>query len=166
MNQIGILSQRVRLGVPIEVIDLIRTAQLARVPGFGRQRAVALLKAKLSDRDAILQADLKLLETLLNSKERVDKLIEAIKQSIPNQFEKSKRLHISDAKELGIDALVVAAYERNGGDYEVPVEALLRLDQNWKITKLDDGKRQGVPDFMIEYMGLAVVLECKTARVY
>ena len=163
MNQIGILSQRVRLGVPIEVIDLIRTAQLARVPGFGRQRAVALLKAKLSDRDAILQADLKLLETLLNSKERVDKLIEAIEQSIPNQFEKSKRLHISDAKELGIDALVVTAYEKNGGDYEVPVEALLRLDQNWKITKLDDGKRQGVPDFMIEYKGLAVVLECKTA---
>lgn len=162
MNQIGLLARRVRLGVPTEVVDLIRTAHAARVPGFGRQSALTLLRAKLGDRDAILSADRTFLEKLLKIKERVDKLIEAIEHESPNQFEKAKRLHLKVAESLGIGSQVKEAYDLMGADYERPIQNLLSMDPELKVTIVDDGKRQGVPDMMIEYKNRAAVIECKT----
>jgi helicase len=162
MNQVGVLARRVRLGVPTEVVDLIRTAHAARVPGFGRQSALTLLRAKLGDRDAVLGADRAQLEKLLKVKERVDKLIEAIQHESPNQFEKSKRLHLRIAELLGIGSQVKDAYDLMGVDYERPIQDLLSMDPELKVTLLDDGKRQGVPDMMIEYKNRAAVIECKT----
>jgi len=162
MNQIGVLARRVRLGVPTEVVDLIRTAHAARVPGFGRQSALTLLRAKLGDRDAILSADRAVLEKLLKIGERVDKLIEAIEHESPNQFEKAKRLHKKIAETIGIGPQVRDAYDLMGADYERPIQDLLSMDPELKVTIVDDGKRQGVPDIMIEYKNRAAVIECKT----
>ena len=162
MNNIGLLARRVRLGVPTPVVDLIRTAQSGRVPGFGRQSALALLRARLSDRESILGADRAVLEKLLFRKERVEKLLEAIEKDAPNSFERAKRLHLRVARKLGIEQQVSDAYEKYGEDYEAPVEALLRMDAAWRVTRLDDGKRQGVPDILVSYKELSVVIECKT----
>lgn len=162
MNQIGILARRVRWGVPTEAVDLLRTCHAARVPGFGRQRALALLRASLGDRASILTADRAQLEGILGSKERTDRLIEAIESSTPNSFERSRRLHLIEARELALEQVVSDSYTKYGGDYEDPIIALLQLQPDWRVTKLDDGKRKGVPDLLVEFGGKSIVIECKT----
>ena len=162
MNRIGLLAKRVRVGVPAEAIDLVRTAQAAGVPGFGRQRALTLLKAKLADRESLLSADRGVLLKLLSSKERVDRLIEAIERQTPSEFERARRLHLRIAEKVGIEPQVRDAYDKLGEDYDRAIEVLLRLEAEWSVTRLDNGKRQGAPDLMIQYQGKALVLECKT----
>lgn len=162
MNHLSILTRRIRHGVPIELVDLIRIARRANVPGFGRQRALALMRAGLSDPDAIINADPKLLEEILQHQVRVDRLIEALHQAEDRPYERAQRRQLKVARELGLEALVADSYRLFGNDYEAPIEALLRLEKSWEVTKLDDGKRQGVPDFLIKLGEKSAVLECKT----
>jgi helicase len=42
-NNIGMLSRRVRWGAPAEALDVLRIANRRNVPGFGRQRVMALI---------------------------------------------------------------------------------------------------------------------------
>jgi helicase len=42
-NQVAMLARRVRWGTPVEAIDLLRIANRNGVPGFGRQRVMALI---------------------------------------------------------------------------------------------------------------------------
>lgn len=58
--------------------------------------------------------------------------------------------------------MVEDSYRLFGNDCEEPIEALLRLEKTWSVIKLDDGKRQGVPDFLIQSGDKSTVLECKT----
>ena len=80
----------------------------------------------------------------------------------PSQFEKAKRLHLKVAESLGIGTQVKEAYDLMGANYERPIQNLLSMDPKLKVTIVDDGKRQGVPDMMIEYKNRAAVIECKT----
>lgn len=162
MNRLSLLARRVRYGVPIELVDLIRIAQHAGVPGFGRQRALALLKAGLSEPDAILNADPKLLELALHHKVRIDCLIEALQNVQSRPYERAMRRHLKLARDLGLEQLVSDAYSCLGNEYERPIEALLRLEPAWNVAKIDDGKRQGVPDLLIQAGQRSAVLECKT----
>jgi helicase len=162
MNQLRIMAKRVALGVPMELIDVVKIAHRAKVPGFGRQRALSLLRAKLASTEAILAADREQLEKLLSNKERTDKLLVAIEQADGNPYERAQRLHIRAGRKLGIEALVADSYGKIGNDYEDQIEQLLRLETSWEVLKLDDGKRQGVPDFMLTFEGRSLVLECKT----
>lgn len=146
----------------MELVDLIRIAQRANVPGFGRQRALALMKAGLSDPEAIINADLKVLEQILLHQVRARSLVEALQQAEDRPYERAQGRQIKLARELGLEELVADAYRLFGNDYEEPIEAFLRLEKAWQITKLDDGKRQGVPDFLIQAGDRAAVLECKT----
>lgn len=162
MNSLGILARRVRLGVPTPAVDLIRTAQKARVPGFGRQGALALLRAKLADRLSILSAAKDVLVKLLNRPERVERLLEAIEKEAPGSFEKEKRYHLRVARKLGIEPQIADAYEKYGDAYEDAVEQILAMVPEWKVIRLDDGKRQGVPDILVTYQNKSLVIECKT----
>ena len=55
-----------------------------------------------------------------------------------------------------------ACYEKLGTDYEDAVCALLKEENAWTVTPLDNGKRQNVPDFHIKLGDREMVLECKT----
>lgn len=162
MNNLAILARRTRHGVPVELIDLIRIAQRAGVPGFGRQRALALSRAGLSDPEMIINADPLILEKVLQHRVRVDRLVEALQKAQNRPYEHARRRQVMLAAEIGLEQLVHEAYDLFGNDYEIPIEQLLRLEPSWKVTKLDDGKRQGVPDFLIQSGSSTAVLECKT----
>lgn len=162
MNAISILSQRVRTGSPVVTLDVIKIAHRARVPGFGRQRALALMRAGFSDTASILSADKVALAKLLSSEERMVKLIAALENSEDRPYDRARWKNIKLSSELGIEKLVKDSYELLGNEYEDPIESLLRLIPDLIVTKLDDGKRQGTPDFMIGYKEMSAVLECKT----
>lgn len=162
MNQVAIFTRRVELGVPMELVDLLDVAQKAKVPGFGRQRALALRKAGFSAPEQIVSADFAALEKVLANTERTKRLLTAIEQSENDPVKRAYKLHSKFANGLGLGQLIGDLYEKIGNDYEVPVEKILRLETAWEVIKLDDGVRQGVPDFMISLNGRSAVLECKT----
>lgn len=162
MNKLSLLSRKISFGAPTEIIDVIKVAQKGRVPGFGRQRALSLLKARIVTQEDILNTAPDILEKLLSSKERATSLLQAIENQPTNPYEKSQRRHIRVATSIGIQNIIEQCYLALGNDYEDAIERLLRESTPWEITKLDDGKRQGVPDFMITNSGNTLVLECKT----
>lgn len=162
MNQLGLMSRRLCLGVPLEVIDLIKIAHRAKVPGFGRQRALDLLKARLTSPEEILAAGRDAVEKIIGNKERAVRLIDALENSIDKPHERAKRLHLIVARHLGLEALILDSYEKLGNDYEDPIGSLLNLNGQFEVIKLDDGVRQGVPDFLIKFKDRSAVIECKT----
>jgi len=76
-NQIGMLSRRVRWGAPAEALDVIRVADRHRVPGFGRQRAMALAGQGITTLHDVLAAGIERLTQLLRSAPRAGALLEA-----------------------------------------------------------------------------------------
>ena len=159
------LSGSLRYGLPLVMLDTLRAAEACGVPGFGRHRAMALFDAKLTSPNDILNADRKLLVSILESEERADRLIEALLGYFDAPLVTLKVRHIERAHTVNTDAdLVDQAYTLTGEAYEGPIENLLRLVQEWRVTKLDTVKRQGFPDLLIEFDGRAAVVECKTKQ--
>ncbi|MRW83720.1 DEAD/DEAH box helicase [Pseudoduganella sp. FT26W] len=162
MNQLKILTRRVELGVPMELTDLLAIAQKARVPGFGRQRALALRRAGLCEPSKILDAAFDDIERILANSDRARLLLQAIERSESDPYKRAERKHRKFAQPLGLVQLVDDLYAKLGNDYEDPVEQILRLETGWHVQKIDDGVRQGVPDFMLTFGERSLVLECKT----
>jgi len=158
--KINILSKSILFGVPFDILDVVTACKAGNVPGFGRHRAMILVSNKLSDMNVILEQDISDLSTLMGNKERAEKIIEAILNYFPHKLSLWKQRHLKRVPEE-YKQLVSDSYDKTGDDYEIPVEELLRLLE-WKVTKLDDGKRQGVPDFIIEFNNQSILLECKT----
>lgn len=163
MNQLKIFARRVELGVPMVLVDLLSIAKKAKVPGFGRQRALTLMRANLYEPEKILATSIDDLATILSNKERASLLVAAVQSSENDPYKRAELLHMRFGKTLGLEALIFDLYAKFGNDYETPVESILRLESAWEVQKLDDGVRQGVPDFMITMRGRSAVLECKTA---
>lgn len=162
MNQIGIFAKRVAYGVPMELIDLVRIARKYSVPGFGRQRALALKRAGLWELEKIAVTSVEELTKIVTNSERAKLLIQAINKAEDDPFKRAERIHKEFAKQYGLYDLVSDLYEKIGNDYEIPVEKILRLEQAWSVIKVDDGIRQGVPDLMVTLGNKSIVLECKT----
>ncbi len=161
-NQIAQLSRRIRWGAPSEALDVIRVAQRHNVPGFGRQRAMALLAQGISTLHDVLSTAREKLAELLRNDHRAEALLNAASNVIgmnPNRLATS---HIRVAKALGLDDKVGRCNEALGVDYEKAIVELLREEASWAITVLDDGVRQNVPDFLISLGGQELLLECKT----
>lgn len=162
-NSLSELVERLRYGVPITALDVLKAARKFDVPGFGRHRAMTLDAERLSDPNELLKADRSRLLKLLQSAERVERLVTAVTGYFDLPLQESKSRHIKRAQGLELSPdIVKQAYELTGEQYEVPVEALLRVVGEWKVTKLDAGKRQGYPDFLIVFGGTSVLFECKT----
>lgn len=125
VNQLSILARRVRLGVPLAGYDLLRVAQRARVPGLGRQRAVAMIKKKYADRASALAAGVDQLEKVLGHRQRAEKLIEALSTGSPDQQARAEAMHLIQARKLGIEGLVHDMYAADAGSYAAAVAALL-----------------------------------------
>jgi len=164
-NALSALAEQLRYGVPSDVIDVLKAAAAYEVPGFGRMRAMALRDAKLSAPNDVLKADPKTVAKIVESEPRAQALFKALSQYFDAPLETLKVRHATRAQELRLDAALIArSYEALGESYEDPVEDLLRSVPGWKVTKLDKGKRQAYPDFLVEFLGKALLVECKTKQ--
>ena len=161
-NQIALLARRVRWGVPTEALDIIRVAERNRVPGFGRQRAMALFEQGIKTIHDVLKTTKEKLVELLRNDHRAEALLKAASSAVGLGPSRLEATHDQTAKELGIEHLVEASYRELGKAYEDAVEELLRVENSWIVTPLDDGKRQNVPDMLIELGEFQILLECKT----
>ena len=76
-NHFSLLSRRIRWGAPVEAIDIIRLAERNRVPGLGRQRAMALVEQGIKTIHDVLATTKQQLGQLLRHDLRTEALISA-----------------------------------------------------------------------------------------
>lgn len=161
-NQIAMLARRVRWGAPAEVLDVMRIAERHGVPGFGRQRAMALITQGIATLHDVLATTKERLSQLLRSDHRAQALLDAASSAVGHSPSRLALTHSRVAKELGIARLVDACNQELGVKYESAIADLLRIETSWVVTVLDDGIRQNVPDLLVELGTRQVLLECKT----
>jgi helicase len=162
-NQIDLLARRVRWGVPANTLDLLRVAERHRVPGVGRQRAMALVKRGFHTLQDVLQAGSDQLLDILKSSLRVIALQKGIAVTTGHNSSAMQSAHIRVAKELGAESLVERCYAENGTEYEKAVHDLLFFTKAFTVTVIDDGKRQNVPDLLVRLGKMEALIECKSA---
>lgn len=156
------LARRMRWGAPAEALDVMRIAERHAVPGFGRQRAMALLAQGIATIHDVLDTAKEKLVELLRNDRRAQALLDAASSAVglgPNRLAEA---HGRVARELGIEELVARADREMGTEYERAIADLLRVENEWVVTILDDGKRQNVPDIQITLGRISILLECKT----
>lgn len=161
-NNLSMLARRVRWGTPAEALDLIRVAQRHNVPGFGRQRALAVIANGLSTFEEIASASKDKLISIVRNENRVNALLTAITGAIGFNLNRYEQTHLQVAASIGLDEIVKLCNSELGIDYEAAIRRLLEAESSWSIQVLDDGKQQNVPDLLISYQDIAVLLECKT----
>lgn len=165
LAELFLVIERVQYGVPLELVDIIKIAKSGSVPGFGRHRAMVLLQNGLQDPNCLHDVDIQQLNKLLENEERVTSLLEAVANYLDKPLRRWEREHVKRAVSLGIEEeLIKQSYELLGDEYEGPIESLLNMVKEWNVTKLDKAKRQGIPDFQVEYDGKVVLVECKTKQ--
>lgn len=158
--KINLLAQTVRFGVEREALDIFKSASYYRVPGFGRQRAMALAGAGLSQPNVLVHSKVNSIAKIVQGKDRAEKLIDAVAQYFSTGSDRWKVRHLARSKERDLIAL---SYDALGHEYEDVIEQIVS-QIGWKIKKLDSGKRQGVPDFEVREGGKSVLVECKTKK--
>lgn len=161
-NKISMLARRVRWGAPPEILDIIRVAQREGVPGFGRQRAMALLAQGITTFEQVLGTAMDTLQGILRNEKRTQSLLAAITNSIGFQADRYASVHLAVAERLGLSDVVAQCNVELGTKYERAIQQLLEAEMRWVITVLDDGKQQNVPDILIRLGDRSVLLECKT----
>ncbi|WP_159931053.1 HTH domain-containing protein [Oceanicoccus sp. KOV_DT_Chl] len=163
LTELSLVVERIKFGVPVDLVDLVKIARSERVPGFGRHRAMVLKAEGLHDPNSLHSIDVNKLNSVLENPDRVAALLNAIANYLDKPLKRWEREHSQRAEVVGIDKqLITDSYELIGDDYETPIETLLNLVQGWVVEKIDDLKRQGVPDFQICCDGRTTLVECKT----
>ncbi len=161
-NQLGMLARRIRWGTPVEALDVLRIASRQSVPGFGRQRVMALIANGFATVMDVLTAKKDQLVKLLGGERRTNALVAALSSTVDGASVAFERMHLQLAREIGIEAKVAACNRALGTDYEDAVYDLLTEELNWSVDKVDDGKRQNVPDLQLVLGKVALLIECKT----
>jgi helicase len=161
-NQLGMLARRVRWGAPIEALDVLRIANRQGVPGFGRQRVMALLANGLCTVMDVLSAKKEYLVSLLGGEQRADALVAALSDSFDGAAQSFERMHVQLGAELGLDSKVVNCNQALGTDYDDAIVDLLKEELTWSVEQLDDGDRQNVPDIQLVLGTTGLLIECKT----
>ena len=157
------LARRIRWGSPAEALDLIRIAERARVPGFGRQRAMALVDNGVTTFEDVENLGAKRVTEILRSRPRAEALLAAISEHTNFGPNRLASVHDRLAERLGVREVVVACAEAMDTEYEEAIMRLLNKEVGWTVTVLDNGRRQNVPDMLLELGDIAVLLEIKTA---
>jgi len=158
-----IYSNQIRYGVSVEALDIVVAAKSFSVPGFGRQRAMALAEVGLSDPNQLLKSSLAKIAKRVDSLDRAKGLVEAVGRYFEKINEYWKILHEGKAAEVGIKELIERSYSARGHEYEEVVEEMMKMF-GWEVIQLDDGRRKGVPDFSISFGDKQALLECKTKQ--
>ena len=149
--------------MPASTLDFLRVAERHRVPGVGRQRAMALVKRGFHTLQDGLQAGSDQLLDILKSSLRVVALQKGIEVTTGHNSIAMFSAHMRVAKELGTESLVERCYAERGTAYEKTVHDLLIYTKAFTVTVIDDGKRQNVPDLLLQLESVAALVECKSA---
>ena len=163
-NHLAMLSRMVRWGAPAEALDVLRVAQSHQVPGLGRQRAMALVAQGITTLKDVLLSGVDKLASILRNSTRAEALIEAVSSVSGVTEERLTNAHTRVAQEVGINELVDDCNKKFDTEYEKAILALLQEEISWIATEVDDGKRQNVPDLMIQLGENTVIIECKTTQ--
>lgn len=161
-NQLSMLARRVQWGAPAEALDILRVAQKEGVPGFGRQRAIALLRQGIKTLDQLLTSAVEQISSIVGSDRRTTALLSAVSQCLGFGGDRLRRVHAELAAKLGLAEQIEHCATALGNDYEVAIMRLLETVRHWNITAIDDGKRQNVPDLMLTLGTKSMLIECKT----
>lgn len=161
-NKLSMLARQVQWGTPVEALDILRVAQREGVPGFGRQRAVALLRAGVQTFEQLLSHAKDALTTVLGNDRRTTALLSAVANCVGFGIGRYERVHADLAAMLDLTAMVAACENTLNTDYEKAIERLLLVEKAWTVRVLDDGKQKNVPDLMVTLNGVNVLVECKT----
>ena len=163
-SRLSLLTGRTRHGVPSDLLDLMVSGQAFSVPGFGRQRAMALRGEGLSDPNDLLSTSVERVAEVVGGRPRADALIQAVAKAQGRFLEGWKIRHQRRASQQPDRLRIMKmSYDATGNDYEDAMEEILR-SLDWSVSKLDELKRQGVPDFLIQWRGKSIVVECKTKQ--
>jgi helicase len=162
-NQIGLLSRRVRWGVPVETLDLLRVAERHRVPGVGRQRAMALVKQGFNTLQDVLYGGKQKLLDVLKSSLRVEALLAGAATMAGHNPNHMHSAHCRVAEKLGILSVVDRCYQDVGVEYEKAVLELFHACGISSAKTVDNGLRQNVPDLLLKVGEHEAFIECKTA---
>jgi len=163
-NNLAMLSRMVRWGAPAEALDVLRVAQRHQVPGLGRQRAMALVAQGITTLKDVLMSGMDKLASILRNQTRAKALVEAVSSVSGVAEDRLANAHTRAAKAAGVDELVNDCNKMFETEYEKAILALLREETSWIVTEVDDGKRQNVPDLMIQLGEYTVIVECKTTK--
>jgi helicase len=156
------LARRVRWGAPPEILDIIRMAQKGGVPGFGRQRAMALLAQGLTTIESILTTGREKILSILRNERRTDDFLTAMTSSMVFGGNRYARIHQTVADTLGLSDIAKRCAEELGTSYEEAIKSLLETELRWSVKVIDDGKQQNVPDLLLQLGKKTILLECKT----
>ena len=162
-NKIAVLSRRIRWGAPANAIDLIRLSNRARVPGLGRQRAMKLVNEDIVDFDDVAEAGLTKLTELLGSATRAEALLTAVSDFSEVSAERLIAIHHRLGEKIGLSKEINECLTHNGTEYESAIVKFLKKIEGWKVTVIDDGIRQNVPDILVECENRSVLIEMKTS---
>ncbi|MBB6429740.1 DEAD/DEAH box helicase [Algisphaera agarilytica] len=161
-NHLRMLARRIRWGVPVDGLDVLKIATRSRVPGFGRQRLMALTANGVGTIMDILKTPLDKLAKLIHGKERAESLIDALGQNLNDAAVPYAAAHVQAAGEVGLAEQVEACNQAIGTDYEDAIVELLRQELQLVVDVIDDGDRQNVPDFSLALNEKSLIIECKT----
>ncbi|WP_163228997.1 DEAD/DEAH box helicase [Caulobacter rhizosphaerae] len=161
-NQLAMLARRVQWGTPAEALDILRVAQKEGVPGFGRQRAIALLRQGIETFDQLLALAKERISAIVGNERRTNALLSAVSQCLGFKGDRFQKVHAELAAKLGLGDQVEYCATSLGDDYETAIQRLLDARQDWKVTVIDDGRRQNVPDLMLTFGDRSALIECKT----
>ncbi|MCR3937502.1 DEAD/DEAH box helicase [Aeromonas caviae] len=163
-NNLGMLSRMVRWGAPAEALDVLRVAQKYQVPGVGRQRAMALVSQGITTLKDVLMSSIDKLASILRNPMRAEALVEAVESVSGVSEDRLTNAHTRIAQTAGIDNLINNCNIKFDTEYETAIIELLREEVSWIVTEVDDGKRQNVPDLMLELGDKTILIECKTTH--
>ena len=102
------------------------------------------------------------LTKLLSGGQRADALVAALSESCDDASMNLERCHLQLGHAIGIQEKVARCNDRLGTDYDEAIIDLLREEPSWTVEQLDDGKRQNVPDMLLERGKTTLLIECKT----
>ncbi len=163
-NHLGMLSRMVRWGAPAEALDVLRVAQKYQVPGVGRQRAMALVSQGITTLKDVLLSGMEKLASILRNSKRAEALVEAVEAVSGVTEDRFANAHSRVAQSVGIDNLINDCNQSFDTEYEHAILKLLKEEASWIVTEVDDGKRQNVPDFMLQLGSKTLLIECKTTQ--
>ena len=133
------------------------------MPSFGRQRAMALVENGVTTFEDVENLGAEQVAKILDSRPRAEALLAAISEHTDFGPNRLASVHDRLAERLGVREVVVACAEAMDTEYEEAIMRLLNKEVGWTVTVLDNGRRQNVPDMLLELGDIAVLLEIKTA---
>lgn len=118
----------------------------------------------LSDPNDLVLVSVERLSEIVGRRRRAEALIRAVGEVQGRFLEVWKARHLRRASEQpGRREFIEKSYSLVGTQYEDAIEEMLE-SLEWSVEKLDDGKRQGVPDFLLTWNDTSIVIECKTKQ--